>query len=147
MRFILILTVLLMFISCTQPGYRGIPWGADFDDVKDMLVMPCVASTAYMKAYTMKGDDFAIEGVKVDSVAYYFYNNSLHQIIAVFDDVHTLNEVTAELMKKYGDHPEKNADGSYVWTAEKYGMYIRLSYDWSDNSGYAAFERIDTGGS
>jgi hypothetical protein len=140
MKKVFILIILLSLLSSVSyafenepEGFRGITWGTDIKDLKDMEFVK-VDPKSGIKLYQKKKDNLTIGDAKLDAIYYGFYNDKFYLVIAqtmFFTDFEELKKACFENFGK-GEQPRLYYD-EYFWDGEK--VKISLVYDRSAING------------
>lgn len=108
-------------------GFRGIIWGTDIKDIKDMEFIKTDSKTG-LKLYKRKNDNMTIGRANLDVILYGFYNDKFYAVIAqtlFFSDFEELKRACFENFGK-GLQPRFYYD-EYFWDGDK--VKISLIYD------------------
>lgn len=108
-------------------GFRGIVWGTDISQLKDMEFIKVDPKTG-IRLYKRKKDNMKIGNANLDAIYYGFFNNKFYVVIAetlFFTDFEELKRACFENFGK-GDQPRLYFD-EYFWDGEK--VKISLIYD------------------
>lgn len=114
-------------------GFRGIVWGTDISQLKDMEFVKVDPKTG-IKLYKRKKDNMTIGNANLDAIYYGFFDNKFYVVIAetlFFTDFEELKKACFENFGK-GEQPRLYFD-EYFWNGEK--VKISLIYDRSSING------------
>jgi hypothetical protein len=108
-------------------GFRGIVWGTDISQLKDLEFVKVDPKTG-IKLYKRKKDNMIIGNANLDAIYYGFYENKFYAVVAqtlFFTDFEELKKACFENFGK-GNQPRLYFD-EYFWDGEK--VKISLIYD------------------
>ncbi|MCX7769820.1 MAG: hypothetical protein N2202_01930 [Proteobacteria bacterium] len=135
MKKVLFLITLCLFLYALQAysfenepdGFRGIVWGTDISQLKDMEFVKVDPKTG-IKLYKKKKDNMTIGNANLDALYYGFFENKFYAVIAqtmFFTDFEELKRACFENFGR-GEKPRLYYD-EYFWDGEK--VKISLIYD------------------
>ena len=120
-------TPLVVAFQNEPDGFRGIIWGTDISQLKDMEFVKVDPKTG-IKLYKRKKDNMTIGNANLDAIYYGFFDNKFYAVIAqtlFFTDFEELKKACFENFGK-GEQPRLYFD-EYFWDGEK--VKISLIYD------------------
>lgn len=121
-------------IDLESNGFRGIKWGTEINNLKDMQYLGTDSLYGEVKFYKKKNENSLIwEGVEIEGVMYRFWRDKFYEA-RIYVEFHIgFLELKTAAFEKFGQLPYNN-EGIYTWTA-KFGTDIMLNFDWDDQIG------------
>jgi hypothetical protein len=111
-KVILMLVLFLLFIprlSWAQEEFRGIKWGINISELKDMIPEETIQKPGPdIKYYTRKGEENKIGDIPINKIIYAFYKDQFWAVTINFDDYSNYQSLLAGLSSKYGQASRPN---------------------------------------
>jgi hypothetical protein len=128
-----VLTSAYCFAFDNEPdGFRGIKWGTDFSTLGDLEYVGTDSSYGGIKMYSRKGDKLTIDGAKVESVEYGFWQDKFFGVQITVRGMVNFSSLRASATEKFGFGNRPNPSGNrYYWS----GKITRIALTFSNSRG------------
>jgi hypothetical protein len=117
-------------------GFRGIPWGASFDQYKDQLTF-AFTDTSYggIDFYTKNNDDLSIGSAQANKIVYGFWQGKLTDAYIYTKGYNNFTGVFDALKQKFGYPYQPNEYiNRYWWNGNKTSIMAELNDITDDGS-------------
>jgi len=119
-------------------GFRGIPWGASIEKVRDQMIF-IAEDDSGTKHYFRKDESMEFGTAKATSVSYLFWHNKLWNVVIFFKNLSDYLVFEDILTHKYGLGTKPYGSDMQHWEWEGDTAKIILSYIPDKNKGYLIF--------
>lgn len=103
----IVFTSLISYAYENEPdGFRGIKWGTDISEMKDMVVYGKLHDSTQM--YERQNDEMQIGDAKIEHIFYLFWNNKLSTVMIVTKESANYFALREAVFAKFGRGAQKN---------------------------------------
>jgi len=116
-------------------GFRGINWG---DHINTLSGIKKIGTREKIDIYVKERETLQIDGTRVETIEYYFYNQRLMGAHVIFEGFFNFNALKKFMFNAYGPGKKKNYFlENYIWLTTS--LLIELNYTTHTNSGFILF--------
>src|SRR5512145_1481220 len=110
MKITLVILCALLFLGATfsfaqdKEDFRGIKWGAPFEDVKDQMTLSKTSPKwGEDFRYTRNVDDLNFAGIPVVNIEYGFWRDRFNLVLMTYKGESNFNKLKEALFRAYGE--------------------------------------------
>jgi len=140
---ILFLTLPVLFAFQNEPdGFRGIKWGTNIKDCKDMkFISTTEMSGMPVKMYIRKGEKNSIGKAEIQNIAYSFYQDKFFFVTIMYKGKENHAQLKYAFEGKFGKPTNPGILGNdLIWT----GTTTRIQFEWKEfvEDGFVVFGSV-----
>ncbi len=116
-------------------GFRGIKWGTDISELKDMKKDD---ESGVDELYIKEGDKYAVGEAELTAIFYSFFNGKFYGAYFFYAGITNRGKLEETLIAAYDD-PTGVSETQHMWGSSVDTVLITHRYDKTDDTGMVAY--------